>query len=83
MHIASLLNLGGPDLIIIMGITLLLFGGKHLPDLARGMAQAISEMSKAEDEFKIGRPEIVSAILLIASIAFLLAAADGLINPRP
>ena len=56
--IASLLNLGGPDLIIIMGIVLLLFGAKKLPELARGMGQAVREFSKAKDEFtnEIHRP---------------------------
>jgi sec-independent protein translocase protein TatA len=56
--IASLLNLGGPDLIVIMGIVLLLFGAKKLPELARGMGQAVREFSKAKDEFtnEINRP---------------------------
>lgn len=56
--IASLLNLGGPDLVIIMGIVLLLFGAKKLPELARGMGQAVREFSKAKDEFsnEINRP---------------------------
>ena len=56
--LASLLNLGGPDLIIIMGIVLLLFGAKKLPELARGMGQAVREFSKAKDEFsnEINRP---------------------------
>ena len=35
--ISSLLNLGGPDLLIIVGIVLLLFGAKKLPELGRGM----------------------------------------------
>ena len=56
--IASLLNRGGPDLVIIMGIVLLLFGAKKLPELARGMGQAVREFSKAKDEFsnEINRP---------------------------
>ena len=83
IRIVSLFNLSAPDLLIILGIILLLFGAKKLPELGRGMAQAISEMSRAEDEFKISGPEIISAFLLIASIAFLLAAATGLINPHP
>ena len=49
--LASLFNLGGPDLIIILGIFLLLFGAKKLPELARGMGQAVKEFSKAKDEF--------------------------------
>lgn len=49
--IASLLNLGGPDLIWILLLILLLFGAKKLPELARGMGQAIKEFQKAKDEF--------------------------------
>ena len=49
MNIASLFNLAGPDLIIILLIVLLLFGAKKLPELAKGMGQAIREFSKAKD----------------------------------
>src|SRR6267142_2731496 len=49
--IASFMNLAGPDLIIILLIILVLFGAKKLPELARGMGQAIKEFQKAKDEF--------------------------------
>src|SRR5258706_83020 len=52
MNIASLFNLYGPDLIIILLIVLLLFGAKKLPELARGMGQAVREFTKAKDEFE-------------------------------
>jgi sec-independent protein translocase protein TatA len=60
--LASLLNLGGPDLIWILLLILLLFGAKKLPELARGMGQAIKEFQKAKDEFtdelhKAGQPD--------------------------
>lgn len=45
------MNLGGPDLIIILLIVLVLFGAKRLPDLAKGMGQAMREFHKAKDEF--------------------------------
>ncbi|HZR78915.1 MAG TPA: twin-arginine translocase TatA/TatE family subunit [Chthoniobacterales bacterium] len=59
---ASLFNLGGPDLIWILLLILLLFGAKKLPELARGMGQAIKEFQKAKDEFsdelhKAGQPD--------------------------
>ena len=50
--LASLFNLAGPDLIIILLIVLLMFGAKKLPELARGMGQAVREFSKAKDEFE-------------------------------
>ena len=52
MNIASLFNLAGPDLIIILFIVLILFGAKKLPELARGMGQAVREFTKAKDEFE-------------------------------
>jgi len=49
--LASLMNFGGPDLIIILLIILVLFGAKKLPELAKGLGQAIKEFQKAKDEF--------------------------------
>jgi len=59
--LASLLNLGGPDLIVLLIIVLLLFGAKKLPELARGLGQAVKEFSKAKDEFEheITRPSAI------------------------
>src|SRR5512144_2333503 len=48
---ASLTNLAGPDLLIILLIVLVLFGAKKLPELARGMGPAVKEFQKAKDEF--------------------------------
>jgi sec-independent protein translocase protein TatA len=38
-------------LIVILLIILVLFGAKKLPELARGMGQAVKEFQKAKDEF--------------------------------
>ena len=48
--IASILNLMGPDMMVILLIVLLLFGAKKLPELARGMGRAVKEFSAARDE---------------------------------
>ena len=50
--IASILNLAGPDMMIILLIVLLLFGAKKLPELARGMGKAVKEFSAARDEIE-------------------------------
>jgi sec-independent protein translocase protein TatA len=44
-------NFGGPDLIIILVIVLVLFGAKKLPELARGLGQSMNEFRKAREEF--------------------------------
>ena len=52
--IASILNLAGPDLIVILLIVLLMFGSKKLPELARGMGRAMKEFGAARDEIENG-----------------------------
>lgn len=61
MNIAFLPNLAGPDGILILIVILLLFGAKKLPELAKGMGQAVREFSKAKDEVEheIMRPAAV------------------------
>ena len=48
--IASIMNLMGPDMMVILLIVLLLFGAKKLPELARGMGRAVKVFSAARDE---------------------------------
>jgi sec-independent protein translocase protein TatA len=52
--IASIMNLAGPDLIVILLIVLLIFGSKKLPELARGMGRAVKEFGTARDEIEKG-----------------------------
>jgi len=52
MTIALLNNFLGPDSLIIFLVILVLFGAKKLPELARGMGQAVREFSKAKDEIE-------------------------------
>ncbi len=49
------MNLGAPELLIILVIVLLIFGGAKLPQLARSLG-------KAQSEFKKGATEGGSAI---------------------
>ena len=44
------MNLGPMDLILIFLVILLLFGGKKLPELARGLGKGIREFKKAKDD---------------------------------
>ena len=52
--IASIMNLMGPDMMVILLIVLLLFGAKKLPELARGMGRAVKEFGAARDEIEKG-----------------------------
>ena len=43
-------NLAGGDMIIILALALMFFGAKRLPELARGLGQAVSEFNKAKED---------------------------------
>jgi sec-independent protein translocase protein TatA len=45
--LAFIEGIGGPELLMIMFIVLLLFGANRLPDLARGLGRAVREFKKA------------------------------------
>ncbi|MFQ5887654.1 MAG: twin-arginine translocase TatA/TatE family subunit [Candidatus Hydrothermarchaeales archaeon] len=44
--------LGGPEVVVIIAIGLLLFGPKKLPELARAIGRAVGEYQKAVKEFE-------------------------------
>ncbi len=43
---------GGPEMIFVFLLLLLLFGAKKLPGLARGIGQSLGEFKKARKEFE-------------------------------
>jgi sec-independent protein translocase protein TatA len=43
----AVLGLSGGEIILVLGVMLLLFGGKKLPELAKGLGQGIKEFKKA------------------------------------
>ena len=43
----AIFSLGGTEIILILAMALLLFGGKKLPELAKGLGQGIREFKKA------------------------------------
>lgn len=45
-------NLGTVEIIIIAVVLLILFGGKKLPELAKGIGQSGRELKKAQKEFQ-------------------------------
>jgi sec-independent protein translocase protein TatA len=48
----QILFIGTSELILIAGIILLLFGGKKLPEVMRGMGRGVSEFKKGTKEAK-------------------------------
>lgn len=55
-------NLGGPEIILIVLVVLLLFGGKKIPELMKGLGRGIKEFNSAkaniESEIKENMREI-------------------------
>jgi len=45
--------IGGPEILIIVIVVLLLFGGKKIPELAKGIGKGIRDFRKAADESDI------------------------------
>ena len=43
-------NIGAPELLIVLAVVLILFGGKKLPDLARSLGRSLGEFKKGKDE---------------------------------
>lgn len=50
--IAFLPNLGGPELIMIFVVILILFGAKKIPEFAKGLGKGMGEFKKARKEFE-------------------------------
>lgn len=44
------MNLGGPELLIVLAVVLLMFGAKKVPDLARSLGQAKREFEDGTKE---------------------------------
>ena len=45
-----LFTMGGTEWLLIALVVLLLFGGKKIPELMRGLGKGISEFKKGKDE---------------------------------
>ena len=46
------MNIGWPEILVILLIILLLFGAKRLPDLARSLGKSLREFKKGRDEIE-------------------------------
>lgn len=53
--------IGGPEIIVILLLVLVLFGGKKIPELMKGLGKGVKEYKKAmngiDDEIKDGSPK--------------------------
>lgn len=54
-------GLSGPELWIILVIVLILFGGKKIPELLRGVGKGVGELQKGLEEGKKSMQETIDA----------------------
>lgn len=63
MMLSQFLFIGTTELMLIAGIALLLFGGKKLPEMMRGLGQGVSEFKKGTREITEPLNEVKQEIL--------------------
>tara|TARA_B100000886_G_scaffold340524_1_gene310826 strand:+ start:6762 stop:6989 length:228 start_codon:yes stop_codon:yes gene_type:complete len=47
-----ILFIGGPEILIIMLVVVMLFGSKKIPEIARGLGKGIREMKDASNDIR-------------------------------
>jgi sec-independent protein translocase protein TatA len=50
LHFQTANIFSGPDILVVLGIAVLLFGGKKLPELAKGLGEGIKSFKQAVKE---------------------------------
>ena len=59
--------IGAPQIILIIAVVLLLFGGRKIPELMRGLGSGIKEFknaTKEEENPKVEKRRIINLLLL-------------------
>ncbi len=66
----AVFGLGMPEMIIILVILLILFGGAKLPGLAKGLGQSIKEFKKStkdDPEPEVVKPVVVAPVTPVSA----------------
>ena len=49
-HVLGIIGLGMPEMLLLLGVMLLIFGGTRLPQLAKGLGTSIREFKRGAAE---------------------------------
>lgn len=73
-------GLGTPELIVILGIAFLIFGGKKLPEIGSGLGKAISSFKTGLRDVEEGGKEIINDIPGVKEVTEVKAKVDQVKN---
>jgi sec-independent protein translocase protein TatA len=56
------MSFGTNEMLIVLGVVVLLFGGKKIPELMRGVGKGVGELKRGLDEGKRNLDESINSV---------------------